>query len=115
MASELAQRSDAVAAQLDGGDPCGALAEAQSLQQETIAAINEGRVPPRYQEELSSAVAALAASIACEPPPPPAPADDDDEDEKDEKEKDEKDDDKDDDEDGKGKKKGKKKNGKGKG
>lgn len=73
MASQLADRSDAVAVKLDTGDPCGALADAESLQQQTIAAVNAGRVPPRYQEELTAAVGALAASIPCPVTPPAAP------------------------------------------
>ncbi len=73
VAADLAERSDAVAAQLDAGDACGALASAQALQQRTIAAINDGRVPPRYQERLSAAVGELAASIACAPATPAAP------------------------------------------
>ncbi len=73
LASQLAARSDAVAAKLDAGDPCGALVDAQGLQQDTIAAINSGRVPPRYQEELTASAGALAASITCTITPPPTP------------------------------------------
>jgi hypothetical protein len=105
VASELATRSDAVAAKLEANDPCGALADAESLQQETIAAIDAGRVPQRYQEELTAAVGSLATSISCTIPPPPVPdaaAEDEYEAE-----------DEDDDDDGKGKKgKGKGKKGK---
>jgi hypothetical protein len=50
------------------------LAEAEALQEQTIQVVNERRVPPRYQEELTSAVNSLVASIECElqvePPPP---------------------------------------------
>jgi hypothetical protein len=112
VASELATRSDAVAAKLEANDPCGALADAESLQQETIAAIDAGRVPQRYQEELTAAVGSLATSISCTIPPPPVPdaaAEDEDEYEYEAEDED------DDDDDGKGKKgKGKGKGKKGK-
>jgi hypothetical protein len=75
LAAQLAGRSDAVAARLEADDPCAALAEAQALQAETIAAVNAGRVPAHYQEELGAAVAALVASIACTPVPAAAGAD----------------------------------------
>jgi hypothetical protein len=108
VASELAARSDAVAAKLEANDPCGALADAESLQQETIAAIDAGRVPQRYQEELTAAVGSLATSISCTIPPlPDAAAEDEDEHEAEDED--------DDDDDGKGKKgKGKGKGKKGK-
>jgi len=74
VADDLARRSDVVAERLEANDPCGALAEAEGLQAQTIQVVNEGRVPPRYQEELTSAVNSLVASIDCrlqaEPPPP---------------------------------------------
>ena len=73
VASELATASDSVAAKLEAGDPCGARADAESLQQRTIEAINAGRVPVRYQEELGAAVTALAASIHCPVTPPTTP------------------------------------------
>ena len=72
LAAELAARSDGVAELLGANDPCGARAEAEALQADTIAAVNEGRVPPRYQEELGAAVASLVASITCVPAPPAA-------------------------------------------
>jgi hypothetical protein len=108
VASELATRSDAIAAKLEANDPCGALADAESLQQETIAAIDAGRVPQRYQEELTAAVGSLATSISCTIPPlPDAAAEDEDEHEAEDED--------DDDDDGKGKKgKGKGKGKKGK-
>jgi hypothetical protein len=114
VASELATRSDAVAAKLEANDPCGALADAESLQQETIAAIDAGRVPQRYQEELTAAVGSLATSISCTIPPPPVP-DAAAEDEDDHEAEDEGDEDDEDEDDGKGKKgKGKGKGKKGK-
>lgn len=72
LAEELAQRSTAVAAKLEAGDSCGAQDDAEALQQETVGAINDGRVPARFQEELTAAVGALVASIECPDSPPPA-------------------------------------------
>ena len=69
LASSLATQSDAVAAALAAGDSCRALALAHQLQQRTIAAINERRVSPGLQEQLSSAVNALVARLRCTPPP----------------------------------------------
>jgi hypothetical protein len=67
VASALASRSDEVALALDAGDPCRALSIAQQLQQETIAAINAGRVPNPYQEHLGSTVGELVSRIHCVP------------------------------------------------
>ena len=69
LAADLAARSDAVAQRLEAGDGCGARAEADALQADAIAAVNAGRVPARYQEELVSSVAVLVASVECVPPP----------------------------------------------
>lgn len=69
VANELAARSDAVAERLEAGDACGARAEADALQAAAIDAVNDGRVPARYQEELVSSVGALATSVECVPPP----------------------------------------------
>ena len=80
LAAELAGRSDAVAARLEADDPCGALAEAEALQADTIAAVNEGRVPAPFQEELGAAVASLVASIECSPAAPPPVFDEEEED-----------------------------------
>jgi hypothetical protein len=67
LASALAARSDAVVAALAAGDGCGALASAQLLQRDTIAAINAGRVSAAFQEELASAVNDLATRVSCVP------------------------------------------------
>lgn len=67
VASALASRSDEVAQALDAGDSCRALSVAQQLQQETIAAINVGRVPDAYQEHLGSTVSDLLSRIHCIP------------------------------------------------
>jgi len=58
-----------VAARLEAGDACTARSEADALQSEAIAAVNERRIPRRFQEELLGSVAALAESIECVPPP----------------------------------------------
>ena len=67
IASALASRSDEVAQALAGGDDCRALSLAQQLQQETIAAINAGRVPAAFQEQLGSTVGDLVSRIQCVP------------------------------------------------
>ncbi len=68
LAAELAQRSDAVAAALDQGDECAALDQAKRLQHDTMQAINEGRVPGAFRENLGPAVADLVERIECTPP-----------------------------------------------
>jgi hypothetical protein len=67
VASALASRSDEVAQALAGGDQCRALSLAQQLQQETISAINAGRVPGAFQEQLGSTVGDLLSRIRCAP------------------------------------------------
>jgi hypothetical protein len=67
VASALASRSDEVAQALAGGDHCRALTLAQQLQDETIAAVNAGRVPGAFQEQLGSTVADLVSRIQCVP------------------------------------------------
>ena len=61
VASALASRSDEVAQTLAGRDHCRALSLAQQLQQETITAINTGRVPGAFQEQLGSTVGDLVS------------------------------------------------------
>lgn len=68
VAAALAEQSDRVAAALEAGDSCQALSEARRLQQDTIQAINERRVPTPFQEHLSSAVGDLVLRIECVPP-----------------------------------------------
>jgi hypothetical protein len=67
IASALASRSDEIAQALAGGDQCRALSLAQQLQQETISAINAGRVPGAFQEQLGSTVGDLLSRIQCVP------------------------------------------------
>jgi hypothetical protein len=69
LAQSLAARSERVAEKLEADDACGARAEAEALQAETIAAVNERRIPRRFQEELLGSVTALAESIECVRPP----------------------------------------------
>jgi len=71
LAQALAARTDAVTAALAAGGSCRASALAHQLQQDTIAAINSGRVAAALQEPLSGAVNDLAGRIVCVPPPPP--------------------------------------------
>jgi hypothetical protein len=127
LASALAERSDAVAAKLDAGDACGARADAEELREASLAAIDDGRVPPPYRRELAAAVTALAASLTCPaaaPAEPTAPGDtgetrveedEADEPDVDEERGDEHDDDAGDDDDEKDDRKGKEGKGKGKG
>ena len=68
VAASLASQSDAVASALAVGDSCRAATLAHRLQQDTIAAINEGRVSGSLQEQLSSAVNALVVRVRCAPP-----------------------------------------------
>jgi hypothetical protein len=69
VASSLAARSDAVADALAAGNSCEAATMATQLQQETIAAINSGRVAGALLEPLSTGVNDLAARVKCVPPP----------------------------------------------
>lgn len=65
VATQLAERSDQIALALDEGDSCGALDEARRLQQETIQAINQRRVPGPFQEQLGATVNDLVSRIQC--------------------------------------------------
>ena len=69
LAQDLAARSDSVARLLEAGDPCAARREADALRARAVAAVNERRIPARYQEELLASIGALAESIACVPAP----------------------------------------------
>lgn len=70
LAQDLAARSDHVAELLAAGDRCGARATANDLSATVVEAINAGRVPTPFQEELGGAASALAARIACVPATP---------------------------------------------
>jgi hypothetical protein len=82
IANELADLSDQVADRLDSGDSCGAAESAALLRERLTAAINEGKVPEAYLEELSGAANELELGVPnCKaPPPPPDTAEDDDDD-----------------------------------
>jgi hypothetical protein len=69
LAVALADRSDELARALDAGDECRALALAEQLRQQTIAAINTGRIPSVFQETLLDRVNGLPTRIRCVPPP----------------------------------------------
>jgi hypothetical protein len=69
VAEPLAARSENVARFLESGDRCAAANEAALLEQEVIAAINNGAVPDLYLEDLGSVAHEIAAQVpACEPP-----------------------------------------------
>jgi len=74
LAERLAVRSESVASEVEAGNPCEARADAEQLQAETIAAVNDGGVPGELQEELLGSVNALLAAIECEPPVAPESA-----------------------------------------
>jgi len=74
VAEDLAARSDAIADALDAGDVCTAAVRADELLEATIEAINEGRVPQAFQEDLSARANELVNTVNC----PPATTDEDD-------------------------------------
>jgi hypothetical protein len=57
-----------VADLLAAGDVCGAAVAADELQAATVDAVNRGRVPGLFQEELTGAVNALVDEVNCPPP-----------------------------------------------
>ena len=73
-----------MADRLDGGDSCGAAESAALLRERLTAAINEGRLPEAYLEELSGAANELELGVPkCidkVPPPPPDTGEDDEDD-----------------------------------
>jgi hypothetical protein len=71
VAQTLAARANAVAAALAAGDSCQAATLARRLQQDTLSAINSGRVAAALQEPLSGAVNDLVGRVVCVPPPSP--------------------------------------------
>ena len=71
LAERLAVRSESVASEVAAGHTCAARADAEQLQAETIAAVNDGEVPGELQEELLGSVNALLAAIECDPPVAP--------------------------------------------
>lgn len=75
VAEPLAARSERVAAALRAGDACTADREADELRAAATAAVDAGRVPPRYQRELLANANELAERVSCPPPavPPQEP------------------------------------------
>jgi hypothetical protein len=67
---------------LDGGDVCGAAGLADELNDQVIEAINAGRIPPAFQEDLQARANELVNTVNCPPPP-----DEDDAEKEDEKKK----------------------------
>jgi outer membrane biosynthesis protein TonB len=72
VADDLAARSEAVADAIDAADICLAAVRADELQQATIEAIQSGRIPRAFQEDLEATANSLVNEVNC-PPPPPAP------------------------------------------
>lgn len=65
LASDLADRSDAIADSYAGGDVCGAAGQADDLLAAVLAAIDEGRVPAEFQESLTGTANKLVNEINC--------------------------------------------------
>jgi hypothetical protein len=66
LANKLAAKSEGVAAKLDAGDSCGAAADAASLKETALAAIDAGRVPAAFADELAASVTELVSQIRCQ-------------------------------------------------
>lgn len=64
-AERLASTSDAIADALDGGDVCGAAGLADELNGQVIEAINAGRIPPTFQEDLQARANELVNTVNC--------------------------------------------------
>ena len=76
VATRLAAQASAVAASVRAGNACTARNHARTLQRETIAAINAGKVPSEFQETLQARVNELASELEprCLPTTAPAPS-----------------------------------------
>ena len=74
VATQLADRSDALAVALTRHDGCAARAEIHALESQARDAIASGRVPAAFRARLVAAVDSLAARLpGCTPPAPPPP------------------------------------------
>jgi hypothetical protein len=75
VAEELAGLSDEVARHMESGDSCAASEAAAKLREEVTAAINDGKIPAVYLEDLSGLAneIELQTPDCAEPPPPPPP------------------------------------------
>jgi hypothetical protein len=83
-AERLAALSDEVGRSLDAGDACAALDAATRLREGVTAAINDGKVPTVYLEDLSGLTNEIEAQIPeCAGPAPTPPEDEGQEDEDD--------------------------------
>lgn len=82
VAQQLAARSDEVANHLDAADGCAARAALDRLRADLTGAINDGKIPELYLEDLSATVNELQAQAPpCRPsipPPRKEPGDNDD-------------------------------------
>ena len=67
-AERLASTSDSIAEALDNGDVCGAAGLADRLNEQVIEAINAGRVPTTFQEDLQARANELVNTVNCPPP-----------------------------------------------
>jgi hypothetical protein len=70
LARDFAAQAEAIAANLDAGDPCQAREQALALQADVDEAIASGRIPAAFRRELRSTVNELV-QIECLPPEPP--------------------------------------------
>ena len=80
VAEQLAKTSEEVAQHLDSGDACAASESAVRLRDGLTEAINDGKVPETYLEDLSGLVNEIEAQVppCVEPAPPPPPAEEED-------------------------------------
>ena len=79
VANDLAAVSEEIADRLESGDRCGAAEAAARLRDGVTAAINEGKVPEVYLEDLSGLANELSFAVQpCAATPPPPPDEDDD-------------------------------------
>ncbi len=88
VADQLAELSDELAGSLETGDSCAASQTAARLRDSVTQAINDGKVPEVYLEDLSGLANELQAQVPeCVAPPPPPVEDEDDEKKKKKKKK----------------------------
>jgi hypothetical protein len=87
LAAELADLSDELAGSLESGDSCAAAQTAARLRESVTQAINDGKVPEVYLEDLSGLSNELQEQVPDCVEPPPAPSDEDDDGDEGEKKK----------------------------
>ncbi len=88
VADQLAGLSDELAGSLETGDSCAASQTAARLRDSVTQAINDGKVPEVYLEDLSGLANELQAQVPeCVAPPPPSDEDDGDDEKKKKKKK----------------------------